>query len=353
MTINSTTDLVGTNKNLHHPGVKNILVTGGAGFIGSWMCRHLIRQYGDRYNVVCLDRLSSVSSLNNIKSIQGHPSFHFIKGILNNQEHLVEIMNEYTIDSVIHFAAESSVQKSFSAPLEFIDSNVLGTYHLLEAMRSYGKIVRYVHASTDEVYGETRGVSVDEETRMNPTNPYAASKAAAEMFVLAYQKSFKIPAMILRCNNIYGPCQFPEKLIPLFALLVKDGKKLTMQGDGSRTRNFIYVSDVVDAFDAILHNGIAGSVYNVTSSDEVSVRQVASEILKVYGYDTPGDFDSWVVSMPDRPFNDNDYVVKGDKLRSLEWDQRVFFREGLARTVEWYRENGNDWWKKELSHSTF
>ncbi|PYH90920.1 dTDP-D-glucose 4,6-dehydratase [Aspergillus ellipticus CBS 707.79] len=342
MTITSTTAPAGSSKQLHHPGVKNILVTGGAGFM----------QYGDRYNVICLDKLSNVSSFNNIKSIQDYPSFHFVKGTLDDQAYLVQIMDKYKIDSVIHFAAESSVQKSFSDPLACINMNVLGTYHLLEAIRSYGKIIRYVHASTDEVYGETWGVSVDEETRMNPTNPYAASKAAAEMFALAYQKSFKIPVMIMRCNNVYGPCQFPEKLIPLFTLLVKDGRRLTMQGDGRRTRNFISVSDVVNAYDAVLHKGVIGSAYNVSSSDEVSVRQVASEILKVYGYDTASDFQSWAVSVPDRPFNDNDYIVKGDRPRSLGWDQCVSFEEGLAWTVEWYRKNGANWWKEELDRPT-
>ncbi|PYI07961.1 dTDP-D-glucose 4,6-dehydratase [Aspergillus sclerotiicarbonarius CBS 121057] len=346
MAVISSTVSAGTSTQTCHPEVRNILITGGAGFIGSWMCRHLINDYGDIYNVICLDKLSSVSSLNNIKSIQNHPNFHFVKGTLDDQKHLVKIMNDYEVDSVIHFAAESSVQKSFSDPLAFISMNVLGTYQLLEAMRSYGKIIRYVHASTDEVYGETWGVSVDEETRKNPTNPYAARKAAAEMYVLAYQKSFKIPAMILRCNNVYGPCQFPEKLIPLFILLVKDGKKLTMQGDGSRTRNFIYVSDVIDAYDTVLHKGTPGAAYNVSSSDEISVRGVASEVLRASGHDSSGAFERWVVSVPDRPFNDNDYVVNGDKLRELGWDQHVFFEEGLARTFKWYQENGDKWWKE-------
>ncbi|KAF9884751.1 hypothetical protein FE257_001313 [Aspergillus nanangensis] len=331
-----------------HPDVKNVLITGGAGFIGSWMCRHLISRYD--YNVICLDKLSSVSSLNNIKTIQDHPKFHFVQGNLHDEKRLVQLMHDYDVDEVIHFAAESSVQKSFSDPDAFLDMNVNGTYHLLEAMRTYGKIARFVHASTDEVYGETRGVSVDENTRMNPTNPYAASKAAAEMFIMAYQKSFRIPAMIMRCNNIYGPCQFPEKLIPKFALLVKDGEKLTIQGDGSRTRNFVYVEDVVEAYDTVLHNGVPGGVYNLSSVDEVSIRQVASRVLKEFGLDGEHNFDSFVISMQDRPFNDNDYVVKGDRLRALGWSQQVFFPEGLSRTVDWYRTNGDSWWKQELEN---
>ncbi|PYH29865.1 dTDP-D-glucose 4,6-dehydratase [Aspergillus neoniger CBS 115656] len=330
--------------------VKNILVTGGAGFIGSWMCHHLIHQYGEQYSVVCLDKLSNVSTLNNLKSVLDRPNFHFVQGNLHDKERLIKIMDEYNIDSVIHFAAESSVQKSFSDPAAFVDMNVCATFRLLEAMNTHGKITTFVHASTDEVYGETWGVSVDEDTRMNPTNPYAASKAAAEMFVMAYRKSFDIPGMILRCNNIYGPCQYPEKLIPKSALLARDGQKLTIQGNGSRTRNFVHVADVIAAYDMVLHKGVPGGVYNVSSSDEVSVRDVAIGVLGEFGHDKRGELDKFIVPMPDRPYNDNDYVVKGDRLKELGWSQSVCFKEGLADTVQWYRENGNNWWKEALGN---
>ncbi|GAQ45770.1 dTDP-D-glucose 4,6-dehydratase [Aspergillus tubingensis] len=314
--------------------VKNILVTGGAGFIGSWMCHHLVHQYGEKYSVVCLDKLSNVSTLNNLKSVLNRPNFHFVQGNLHDKEHLIKVMAEYNIDSVIHFAAESSVQKSFSDPAAFVDMNVCATFRLLEAMNAYGKITRFLHASTDEVYGETWGVSVDEDTRMNPTNPYAASKAAAEMFVMAYQKSFEIPGMILRCNNIYGPCQYPEKLIPKFALLVRDGQKLTIQGNGSCTRNFVHVADVIAAYDTVLHK----------------VRDVATGVLREFGHDIEKNFDEFIDSIPDRPYNDNDYVVKGDRLKELGWSQSVGFKEGLANTVQWYRKNGDNWWKEALGN---
>ncbi|XRM46675.1 hypothetical protein ABZX51_009705 [Aspergillus tubingensis] len=227
-------------------------------------------------------------------------------------------MDEYNIDSVLHFAAESSVQKSFSDPAAFVDMNVCATFRLLEAMNAHGKITRFVYASTDEVYGETWGVSVDEDTRMKPTNPYAASKAAAEMFIMAYQKSFGIPSMILRCNNIYGPRQFPEKLIP---------------------KNFVHVADVIAAYDLVLHKGVPGGDYNVSSSDEVSVRDVATGVLREFGYDIEKNFDEFIDSIPDRPYNDNDYVVKGDRLKELGWYQSVRFKEGLGDTVQWYRTN--------------
>ncbi|GLB08368.1 hypothetical protein AtubIFM57258_004257 [Aspergillus tubingensis] len=316
------------------------------------MCHHLVHQYGDQYSVVCLDKLSNVSTLNNLKSVLDRPNFHFVQGNLHDKERLIEIMDEYNIDSVIHFAAESSVQKSFSDPAAFVDMNVCATFRLLEAMNAHGKITRFVYASTDEVHGETWGVSVDEDTRMKPTNPYAASKAAAEMFIMAYQKSFGIPSMILRCNNIYGPRQFPEKLIPKFAFLARDGQKLTIQGNGDRTRNFVHVADVIAACDLVLHKGVPGGVYNVSSSDEVSVRDVATGILREFGYDIEKNFDEFIESIPDRPYNDNDYVVKGDRLKELGWSQSVSFNEGLADTVQWYRTNGDNWWKEAPSTRT-
>ncbi|KAE8361494.1 dTDP-D-glucose 4,6-dehydratase [Aspergillus caelatus] len=350
MTITTIEPMTGTAIYGPRPGVENILVTGGAGFIGSWMCQHLVLRYPE-YNIICLDKISSVSSLNNIKYIQGRTNFRFVQGDLCDKEHLVHILKEYDIDSVIHFAAESSVQKSFSDPIAFVDMNVYGTLFLMEAMRIHGKITRFVHTSTDEVYGETWGVSVDEDTRMNPTNPYAASKAAAEMLIMAYQKSFNIPGIVLRCNNIYGPGQFPEKLIPKFTMLVNDSQKLTMQGNGSRTRSFIYVADVVAAYDAVLHNGMVGAAYNVSSSDEVSIRDVAIEILKAFGHDSQEEFENFIISAPDRPYNDNDYVVKGGKLKDLGWSQKVFFNEGLSKTVEWYRKHGDRWWEQQLGNT--
>ncbi|KAJ5151552.1 dTDP-D-glucose 4-6-dehydratase [Penicillium capsulatum] len=339
--------LTGTTVYEPFPGVQNILITGGAGFIGSWVARHYTLKYASVYNVVVLDVLGSVSSQNNLACLQKKPNFTFVQGNILDRESILQVLNKHDIHAVLHFAAESNVQKSFTDPFAFTRMNVIGTHNMLDAMRAHGKIVRYVHASTDEVYGETRGQETDETALLSPTNPYASSKAAAEMYVMAYHKSFGIPAVVLRCNNVFGPCQFPEKIIPKFTGLMMDGQKLTMQGDGTRTRNFLYVSDVVDAYDTVLHRGEPGIIYNVSSSFNVSVRKVADGILTLFGHDPAKDYPKHVTQIPDRPFNDEDYVMIGDRLKEIGWKQRVGFDQGLATSVTWFQENLQTWWSEQ------
>ncbi|KAL1847448.1 hypothetical protein Plec18167_005161 [Paecilomyces lecythidis] len=327
------------------PNVKTILVTGGAGFIGSWMTRHLVQQYQHDYTVVCLDKMDTVSSLNNILALFEYPNFRFVHGSICDGRTVDFVLETYQVDCVMHFAANSHVQNSFGDPFTFTDNNVLGTHVLLDRVRAYGKVQRFIHVSTDEVYGETNRIPAREgSTLLAPTNPYSASKAAAEMYVMAYQRSFRIPAIIVRSNNVYGPCQYPEKLIPRFSNLMLKGHKLTLQGDGTHARRFLYAADAADAFDTILHKGVVGEVYNIDSRYEVQNREVAARIMHLFGRDPAKDFDECVAWIPDRPFNDGDYCVDGSKLQQLGWKQRVDFASGLAMTVEWYKRHLSFWW---------
>ncbi|KAJ5178897.1 dTDP-D-glucose 4-6-dehydratase [Penicillium capsulatum] len=338
----------------HEPlqNVSNILITGGAGFIGSWLTRHLVAQYSHAYTVICLDRLDTVASLNNIKSLFSAPNFRFVPGNINDTRKVQSILDTYKIDCVIHFAASSHVQKSFVDPFIFTYDNVVGTHSLLEAMRRHQRITRFIHVSTDEVYGETNDHKVDEHGHFGPTNPYSASKAAAEMYVMAYRQSFGLPAIVVRSNNVYGPCQYPEKIIPTFTSLLIAGEKLTIQGDGLHTRCYLHGSDAADAFDTILHKGQIGETYNIESDYEVSNREVAARMLGLFGHDAVHDFDDYVQWIANRPFNDSCYRVDGSKLKQLGWRQRVDFPSGLAQTVEWYKGNVDTWWKKPAGHAT-
>ncbi|KAE8389602.1 dTDP-D-glucose 4,6-dehydratase [Aspergillus alliaceus] len=327
------------------PNVRTILITGGAGFIGSWVTRHLVRQYAETYNVICLDKMDVVASLNNILDLFTCPNFRFLHCDLNDQDTVLFALQTYRVDCVLHFAASSHVQNSFSDPFTFTRNNVLGTQSLLEAVRSYGKVTRFIHVSTDEVYGETNGQMATEAfTPMRPTNPYSASKAAAEMYVMAYQKSFGLPAIIVRSNNVYGPGQYPEKIIPRFTGLMLKGHKLTLQGNGDNARRFLYGADAADAFDTILHKGEVGEIYNVDSRYEITNRKVAAMILELFGHDPVKGFSNMVAWLPDRPFNDNDYAVDGSKLQALGWTQKINFDTGLAMTVDWYRKHMATWW---------
>ncbi|KAJ5091100.1 dTDP-D-glucose 4,6-dehydratase [Penicillium alfredii] len=349
--------LTGTTQFEALPNIANILVTGGAGFIGSWVTRHLVIRYPEKYRVVCFDRMDTAASFNNLMCLSTAPNFDFIHGDITDLERVRYALEFYEIDCVLHFAASSHVQISFSKPFDFTRNNVVGTHIVLEAVRIYGKVGRFIHVSTDEIYGETNGTKtneakVDENGNFFPTNPYSASKAAADMYAMAYLRSFRLPIIIVRSNNVYGPCQYPEKIIPTFIKLLMEGKKLPIQGDGSHTRCFLYGSDAADAFDTILHKGNIGEVYNIESDYEVRNSEVAANILSLFGYDPVYDFESHVKWVPDRPFNDMRYNVDGSKLKRLGWMQQVDFSSGLALTVSWYKQNLRWWWKTPSSIST-
>ncbi|KAK0622909.1 dTDP-D-glucose 4,6-dehydratase [Immersiella caudata] len=337
--------LTGTTKFTPLPDVKNIMVTGGAGFIACWLVRHLTLTYPDAYNVVSFDKLDYCSSLNNTRVLNDKRNFTFYQGDITNPSEVVDCLERYNIDTIFHFAAQSHVDLSFGNSYGFTHTNVYGTHVLLESAKKFD-IKRFIHISTDEVYGEVKDGDDDllETSILAPTNPYAASKAAAEMLVHSYQKSFKLPAIIVRSNNVYGPHQYPEKIIPKFTCLLNRSQPMVLHGDGSPTRRYLYAGDAADAFDTILHRGHLGQIYNVPSSDEVSNLSLCSMLLHLMALPEPANFARWVKYTHDRPFNDHRYAVDGSKLKALGWEQKMGLEEGLKVTVEWYRRYGEGWW---------
>ncbi|QPH16537.1 hypothetical protein C2857_001206 [Epichloe festucae Fl1] len=334
------------------PDVKNIMVTGGAGFIASWVVRHLTLTYPEAYNIVSFDKLDYCSSLNNTRVLNDRRNFTFYHGDLTNPTEVLDCMERYNIDTVLHFAAQSHVDLSFGNSYSFTHANVYGTHVLLESAKKV-RIRRFIHVSTDEVYGEVKEDDDDlvESSILSPTNPYAASKAAAEMLVQSYNKSFKLPTIIVRSNNVYGPHQYPEKIIPKFTCLLHRGRPVVLHGDGSPTRRYLYAGDAADAFDTILHKGQVGHIYNVGSSDETSNLDLCAKLLDTMGigHETPDEFRKWIKYTHDRPFNDRRYAVDGTKLRMLGWNQMTNLEDGLKTTADWYCKYGESWWG-DISH---
>ena len=330
------------------PGTKNILITGGAGFIASYVSRHFVTQYPE-YLIVVYDILDYCATLNNLESIQKYPNFVFEKGDIADADRVSQVLQAHNIDTIMHFAAQSHVDLSFGNSFSFTKNNVIGTHVLLECAKEKN-INLFLHVSTDEVYGEVGPSDPDllETAILCPTNPYAASKAAAEMLVNAYSKSFKLPVMIVRSNNVYGPHQFPEKVIPKFVSLLDRGRKMILHGDGSPTRKYLFGSDAAEAFDTILHKGTEGEIYNIGSYDEVANKELCYLLLEQFGIPKE-DFSKWVEFSKDRPFNDLRYAVDCSKLINLGWKQRTSFSQGLAVTVQWYRQFGDRWWG-DISH---
>ena len=254
---------------------------------------------------------------------------------------LMYVLQTEEIDTVLHFAAQTHVDNSFGNSSALTMDNTHGTHVLLEACRTYGKVRRFVNVSTDEVYGETSLGSQDgvhELSRLEPTNPYSAAKAGAEMMAMAYFTSYKLPVITTRGNNVYGPHQFPEKMIPKFCLLASRGKTLPLHGDGMAVRSYLYVDDVAEAFDVVLHHGVPGNVYNIGTKIERTVKQVAEEICVRFGLD-PNES---VEHVRDRAFNDQRYFISDDKLLALGWRERTSWDEGLKKTMDWYMNMGGD-----------
>ncbi|KAM7200259.1 putative dtdp-d-glucose-dehydratase [Rhypophila sp. PSN 637] len=339
--------LTGSTKFEPLPDVKNIMITGGAGFIACWLVRHLTLTYPHAYNIVSFDKLDYCSSLNNTRVLNEKRNFTFYQGDITHPAEVVNCLEKYNIDTIFHFAAQSHVDLSFGNSYGFTHTNVYGTHVLLESAKKVG-IKRFIHISTDEVYGEVRDDEDDllETSILAPTNPYAASKAAAEMLVHSYQKSFKLPVIIVRSNNVYGPHQYPEKIIPKFTCLLNRSQPVVLHGDGTPTRRYLFAGDAADAFDTILHRGQLGQIYNVGSYDEISNLELCSLLLEEMGipHASGEEFSKWVKYTHDRPFNDHRYAVDGTKLRQLGWDQKTSFKDGLRATVQWYRAFGERWW---------
>ncbi|KAI0520677.1 hypothetical protein F5B22DRAFT_634966 [Xylaria bambusicola] len=339
--------LHGTTKFEPSSEVRNIMVTGGAGFIAGWLVRHLTITYPHAYHIVSFDSLEYCSSLNNTRMLNHKKNFTFYHGDITNPKEVLECMKRYNIDTVFHFAAQSHVDLSFDNSYNFTYTNVYGIHVMLENAKKV-RIKRFIHISTDEVYGEVNDSDDDllETSLLAPTNPYAASKAAAEMLVHSYAKSFKLPVIVVRSNNVYGPHQFPEKIIPKFSLLLQRGRPMVLHGDESHKRRYLFAADAVDAFDTILHRGEVGQVYNVGSYDEISNIKLCTLLLEAMHipFKTQGELDKWVTHTHDRPFNDQRYAVDDSKLRQLGWVQKTSIQKGLTITLNWYSQFGENWW---------
>ena len=315
---------------------KNLLVTGGCGFIGSNFINYYLKKNKD-IRIINLDAMYyCADELNILDELRLSDRYHLVKGNLCSKDLINHVLNSYKIDSVIHFAAQSHVQNSFEDSIQYTNDNILGTHTLLECCRKYGKILKFIHISTDEVYGES--LLEDEEKKneqsiLCPTNPYAATKAGAELIANSYRYSFKMPIIITRGNNVYGPNQYPEKLIPRFIKLLKEDKKVTIQGDGSNVRAFLHTNDVVRGLDLILNFGEVGNIYNIGSDEdkEYTVLQIAEILIKLIK--NSEDYNSYIEYIDDRPFNDKRYYISNEKLKNLGWSIEKDFIEGLKELL--------------------
>lgn len=314
-----------------------ILVTGGAGFIGSNFIRYILVNYNDQ--IINLDNLTYAGRLENLKDIDSHSNYKFIKGDIVNGE-LVEDIVKTGVDIIINFAAESHVDRSIDDSRIFIRTNIQGTGVLLEAARKYD-ISRFVQISTDEVYGSLGEEGVfTEDSPLEPSSPYSASKAGADMLARAYYKTHHLPVMITRCSNNYGSYQFPEKLIPLFITNALDNKELPLYGDGLNVRDWIYVEDHCRAVDLVVRMGKPGEVYNIGASNELTNLEITKKILEIL--DKP---DSLMKFVNDRPGHDRRYALDASKIKEeLGWKPKYSFENGIKETVKWYDEN-RSWWE--------
>jgi len=313
----------------------NLLVTGGAGFIGSAYVR-MIRRRRPTDLLVNVDALTYAGNLENLRDLEGDARHVFVRADIRDGGAMTDLMRQHRIDAVVNFAAESHVDRSIQSAAPFLTTNVGGTLSLLEAARAAG-VPRFVQVSTDEVYGSLGPTGAFEETTpISPRSPYSASKAAADHFVMAFHHTHGMDAVITRCSNNYGPYQFPEKLIPLMILNALDGKHLPVYGDGMYVRDWIHVEDHCEAIDLVLQRGVAGEVYNIGAENERPNLDVIRAILKLTGGD-----ESLMRQVPDRPGHDRRYAMNARKVREgLGWKPRHDFEAGLAETVAWYRANG-------------
>jgi len=316
---------------------KNVLITGGAGFIASHVVIRLAKNHPE-YNIVNFDCLDYCSCIANLEEVASLPNYKFVKGDITSSDLVSYVLKAEKIDTIMHFAAQTHVDNSFGNSFQFTHNNIYGTHVLLESAKQCDTLKRFIHVSTDEVYGEGEDFETDpmkEEHILEPTNPYAATKAGAEFLVKSYHRSFALPCIITRGNNVYGPHQYPEKLIPKFTNQLLRGRPVTLHGDGSNTRNFLFVEDVARAFDIILHKGKVGDIYNIGGDNELPNLDVAKEIIRALGMED--QMDSLITFVPDRAFNDLRYTINSSKLHALGWTEDTKWEDGLKRTVEWYK----------------
>lgn len=323
-----------------------LLITGGAGFIGSNFIHHILSEYPD-YKIVNLDKLTYAGNLDNLSDIQNNKNYTFVKGDITDQPVIEKILLDRTglekIDIIVNFAAETHVDRSIYDPKVFAQTNIIGTQNLMDAAIKY-KIPKFIQISTDEVYGSVEEGVFTEESNLAPNSPYSASKASADLLCRSYFKTFNFPVIITRSCNNFGPYQFPEKLLPLFISNALSDKELPLYGDGLNVRDWIYVEDNCRAIDLIMHKGKIGEVYNISSNNEKTNLEITKLILRKL--DKP---ESLIKFVKDRPAHDRRYALSSNKLQeSLGWKPKYSFKQGIDKTVDWYL-NNRVWWEKVKS----
>ncbi len=323
--------------------MKNFLVTGGAGFIGSNFIHYILNKYPD-YRIVNFDKLTYAGNLENLKSVESNPNYKFIKGDICDKEAVANVLQKYQIDTVVNFAAESHVDRSILGATIFIQTNVLGTQVLLELAKEHG-VEKFLQVSTDEVYGSLGSSGkFTEDSPLHPNSPYAASKTGADLLALAYQHTFGIPVLITRCSNNYGPYQFPEKLIPLMIANALNDKPLPVYGNGTNVRDWLHVLDHCEAIDVVLHKGKIGEVYNIGGNNEWKNIDIVKLLLAKLNKP-----ESLITFVKDRPGHDLRYAIDASKIKNeLNWQPRYTFEEGITETIEWYL-NNKEWWQRIIS----
>ena len=325
--------------------MKNIFVTGGAGFIGSNFIKYLLANFD--YNVFNYDKLTYAGNLENLTDIEERPNYKFIKGDICDKELVEKSLTVNNIDTIVNFAAESHVDRSILGSREFIVTNVLGTQTLLDAFKNL-KVEKYLQVSTDEVYGslpeDKKELKFTENTPITTNSPYSASKASADLLCNSYFHTHKLPVLITRCSNNYGPYQFPEKLIPLMIAKALDGEKLPIYGDGRNVRDWLFVDDHCSAICEVLHKGNFGEVYNIGGNNEWYNIDIVKIILKLLG-----KTENQITYVKDRPGHDRRYAIDSTKIQTeLNWKPKYQFEDGIAQTIKWYVDN-ESWWRKVMS----
>lgn len=324
--------------------LQKILVTGGAGFIGGNFVQYMMKKYSN-YEIYNLDFLTYAGDLTKHREIEGLSNYYFLKADIADSQAINKLFEQYKFDFVVHFAAESHVDRSISNPEIFVQTNVIGTQVLLEAAKNYG-ITKFVHVSTDEVYGELDfdpSTFFTEETPIQPNSPYSASKASSDLLVRAYHETFGLPVNITRCSNNYGPYHFPEKLIPLTISRVLNDQKVPVYGDGKNIRDWLHVIDHCSAIDLVLHKGVNGEVYNIGGHNERTNLEVVQTIIS-----TLEKSEDLIEYVKDRLGHDKRYAIDPSKLEELGWKPTYTFETGIAQTIQWYLDN-KKWWEKIIS----
>lgn len=336
--------------------MKNILVTGGAGFIGSNFVKYMLETY--EYNIINIDSLTYAGNLENLKEVENNPRYTFVKGDIRDREILDTIFKEHDIDTVVNFAAESHVDRSIEDPEIFLSTNILGTQALLDTAKKYWKVnpedkhcrlfkegVKYLQVSTDEVYGTLGKEGMfTETTPLAPNSPYSASKTGADLIVRAYHETFGMPINITRCSNNYGPYQFPEKLIPLMINNCLKGKELPVYGDGMQIRDWLHVKDHCTGISTVLHKGKIGEVYNIGGNNEKANIEIVKLIIS-----NLGKSEDLIKYVQDRPGHDRRYAIDNTKITTeLGWSPSYTFEQGIKETIEWYLAN-EEWMEKIVS----